>query len=162
MVHGAVLYDQVVEVKERLIMDKDGPVTGVTGEKLSVETPIDIEALRKSLTAVYSTGIRSLAVVLLHSYLCDDHEREVGRIAREVGFTHVSLSSAVMRMAKIVPRGFTTCADAYLTPCLKRYVRSFSDGFNNDLKGVNVSFMQSDGGLTPVENFIGSRAILSG
>ena len=157
-----VLYEQVVEVQERLVLDKDGAVTSVTGERLSVEMPIDVAALRKSLAAVYSTGIRSLAVVLMHSYLCDDHEREVGRVAREIGFTHVSLSSEVMRMAKIVPRGFTTCADAYLTPCLKRYVTSFASGFASDLKGVNVSFMQSDGGLTPVENFIGSRAILSG
>lgn len=43
-----------------------------------------------------------------------------------------------MRMAKIVPRGFTTCADAYLTPCLQRYIRSFSQGFANDLKSSQV------------------------
>ena len=35
------------------------------------------------------------------------HEEEVGQLARELGFTHVSLSSAIMPMARIVPRGFT-------------------------------------------------------
>jgi len=35
------------------------------------------------------------------------HEEEVGEMAREIGFTHVSLSSAIMPMARIVPRGFT-------------------------------------------------------
>jgi len=35
------------------------------------------------------------------------HEEEVGELARELGFTHVSLSSAIMPMARIVPRGFT-------------------------------------------------------
>jgi len=35
------------------------------------------------------------------------HEEEVGELAREIGFTHVSLSSAIMPMARIVPRGFT-------------------------------------------------------
>jgi len=35
------------------------------------------------------------------------HEDEVGELAREMGFTHVSLSSAIMPMARILPRGFT-------------------------------------------------------
>ena len=37
----------------------------------------------------------------------DGHEREVGQIAQEMGFEHVSLSSAVMPMVRIVPRGYT-------------------------------------------------------
>ena len=35
------------------------------------------------------------------------HEEEVGELALEMGFTHVSLSSKAMPMVKIVPRGFT-------------------------------------------------------
>jgi len=35
------------------------------------------------------------------------HEEEIGRLAVEMGFTHVSLSSSTMPMIKIVPRGFT-------------------------------------------------------
>ena len=39
-----------------------------------------------------------------------DHEQSVGKIAKEMGFNHVSLSSLVMPMVRIVPRGFTgTC-----------------------------------------------------
>lgn len=65
-------------------------------------------------------------------------------------------------MVRIVPRGFTSCADAYLTPHVKRYVQSFASGFKNKLEGTKVLFMQSDGGLTPMNNFNGARAILSG
>ena len=36
-----------------------------------------------------------------------DHEEEVGRMAVEMGFTHVSLSSETMPMVRIVPRGYT-------------------------------------------------------
>jgi hypothetical protein len=44
------------------------------------------------------------------------------------------------------------CTDAYLTPCLKRYIDTFSNAFEkNKLNELNVLFMQSDGGLTPVE-----------
>ena len=85
-----------------------------------------------------------------------DHEQSVGKIAKEMGFNHVSLSSLVMPMVRIVPRGFTgtctcmactryrlvmavvtrfehfaACADAYLTPCIERYVRGFASGFKD-------------------------------
>ncbi len=52
--------------------------------------------------------------------------------------------------------------DAYLTPCIKKYLDGFASGFVNNLDGVKVAFMQSDGGLTPMNSFNGSRAILSG
>ena len=53
-------------------------------------------------------------------------------------------------------------ADAYLTPHIRDYVSAFSAGFDARLKERAVLFMQSDGGLTSVDNFMGSRAILSG
>lgn len=80
-----------------------------------------------------------------------EHELLVGKVARSIGFSHVSLSHEVMPMVRIVPRGFTACADAYLTPHIKRYVHGFVSGFKDNLKGANVLFMQSDGGLTPMD-----------
>lgn len=65
-------------------------------------------------------------------------------------------------MVRLVPRGFTACADAYLTPHVKRYLEGFANGFKNKLAGCKVLFMQSDGGLTPMDKFNGARAILSG
>ena len=84
-------------------------------------------------------------------------------MAAELGFTQVSLSSRVMPMVKMVPRGLTTCIDAYLTPVINSYLRSFKSGFDSGLaQNVRVSFMQSDGGLAPMDAFSGHRAILSG
>ncbi len=45
---------------------------------------------------------------------------QVGELARSMGFQQVSLSSVVMPMVKMVPRGFTAAADAYLTPHIMR------------------------------------------
>lgn len=67
-----------------------------------------------------------------------------------------------MPMIKAVPRGYTTCADAYLTPVIKTYVASFCAGFDTGLEHVKLSFMQSDGGLARTNHFHGHRAILSG
>lgn len=158
-----VLYEEIVQADERVILDDDtGDITGSTGEKLRVEKLLDEPRLRSDLQQVFAKGIRSIAVVLMHSYLYNAHELRIAEIAREIGFTHVSLSSDVMRMAKIVPRGYTCCADAYLTPCIQRYVHSFAQGFQHNLQNVSVLFMQSDGGLSPVAEFNGARAILSG
>lgn len=42
---------------------------GLTGEALVVKQPVNLLALRADLEALLARGIRSLAVVLLHSYL---------------------------------------------------------------------------------------------
>jgi len=45
------------------------------------------------------------------------------------------------------------CVDAYLTPCIKQYLSNFEAGFDDRLSKVNVLFMQSDGGLTPMHRW---------
>ncbi|KAL8570454.1 hypothetical protein ACOMHN_034489 [Nucella lapillus] len=164
------LYEGVVEVEERLVTHRDDCqltalhtlLSGTTGEKLEEWQKVKEGKLRTDLQKVLDQGIHCLAVVLMHAYMCPDHERRVGEIAREMGFRQVSLSSDVMPMIRIVPRGYTACADAYLTPCIKNYVSSFAKGFKDNLKNTKVLFMRSDGGLTPFQAFTGSHAILSG
>jgi len=160
------LYQEVVEVEERIVLKKNDSnehgsprvVTGTTGEELELWTPLNLKKLRTDLQKILDKGITSLAVVLMHSYIYQDHEIKIGNLAQEMGFTNVSLSSKVMSMIRIVPRGYTASADAYLTPCIKKYV----DGFKEGLQNAKVLFMRSDGGLTPMESFMGSHAILSG
>ncbi|XP_071530389.1 5-oxoprolinase isoform X1 [Panulirus ornatus] len=168
-----VLYEEVVEVRERVVPRQDVSESeasnnqwnlrkGSTGEEILVVKKLDTKKLSQDLTKVLERGIKSLAVVLIHSFMYKDHEEKVGAIAQELGFSHVSLSSHVIPMVKAVPRGFTACSDAYLTPHIKSYLEGFSSGFKNHLQGVNVLFMQSDGGLIEMDRFSGSRGILSG
>jgi len=91
-----------------------------------------------------------------------EHEKRLGELARSIGFKNVTLSSDIMPMIKIVPRGTSAIADAYLTPCIQQYLKGFFAGFDENLNHKKVEFMQSDGGLTPVQKFSGFRAILSG
>jgi len=68
-----------------------------------------------------------------------------------------------MPMIKIVPRGNSACADAYLTPCIQEYINNFVEGFDPKIKSdVIVEFMQGDGGLVNMNQFSGFKAILSG
>jgi len=96
------------------------------------------EQIRATLFAIKAEGIRSIAVALLHSYLFKDHEEMVLAEATSPvfgdWFEQISLSSHVMPMARLVPRGCTTCVDAYLTPVIKTYLASFVRGFDDDIK----------------------------
>lgn len=135
---------------------------GIGGTEYLEMEPINEESVRSVLDEIRAMGIRSVAIVLAHSYACPDHERRIGAIASEMGFAHITLSHEAMPMCRMVPRGYTACAEAYLTPHVARYLTSFRSGFHNKLDGVDVLFMQSDGGLTRMESFRGARAILSG
>ncbi|EDW56778.1 GM15915 [Drosophila sechellia] len=135
---------------------------GVAGTKYLEVRPVDEVAVRQALSAARDQGVSSVSVVLAHSYACPEHELRVGAIARELGFSHVTLSHQAMPMCRLVARGYTACAEAYLTPHVDRYLASFKSGFDKELEGVDVLFMQSDGGLTNMESFRGARAILSG
>lgn len=189
-----VLYQDVIEIDERVTLEdyaedpersttrtdsrdvssKDASlVRGLSSEAVRIlKRPVEKD-IENQLQALYSHGYRSIAVCLVHSYTFPDHEAMVGRIARRIGFQHVSLSYELMPMIKLIPRATSACADAYLTPAIKKYISSFQAGFKGGLgtasvkkeggsKGARCEFMQSDGGLVDVDQFSGLRAILSG
>ncbi len=167
-----LLYEEVVEVDERVRIVREDEksshnsglkiVEGTTGEKFAVLAKPDLAVVRQELNAVFEKGIRAVAVVFLHAYAFPEHERQIGVIAREIGFEQISLSHEVMPMVKMVARGDTTTVDAYLTPHIRNYLQSFRSGFSDNLKKTQLLFMQSDGGLTDSVKFKGSNAILSG
>lgn len=140
------LYERVIEVDER-----------VTAQGTVLRAP-DLGPLEKQLRQAHADGIRTVAVVCLHSYLYPGHERQIGALAQRLGFDQISLSSEVSPLMKLVPRGDTTVVDAYLSPVLRRYVDQVAD----QLRGVRLMFMQSNGGLAEAGHFRGKDAILSG
>ncbi|CAA7625955.1 Hydantoinase/oxoprolinase [Magnetospirillum sp. LM-5] len=141
-----MLYERVIEIPERI------------GPKGEVLRPLDRLTATQGLLDAYDAGIRSVAVLCLHAYRFPEHELEIGRLAREIGFTQVSLSHQASPLMKAVGRGDTCVADAYLSPVLRRYV----DRVAADLGGTRLMFMQSSGGLTDARRFQGKDAILSG
>ncbi|PIO59637.1 hydantoinase/oxoprolinase protein [Teladorsagia circumcincta] len=146
-------YPVLIKWQDNLILINQGVI---------VEKEPNQDEVRELLKAIMSHGIRSIAVAFLHSFIYPVHELKVKEIAHELGLKSVSLSHEVMPMIKVVPRGFTVCADAYLTPKIREYIDGFESGFSDGLKSVRVDFMQSDGGLCSVKKFCGSKAILSG
>jgi len=150
IVRPVPVYQQVVEVRERLSADGD------TLQKL------DEKALQDAFQQCVEDGIRSVAICLLHGYRYPQHERRAAELARQADFEQVSVSHQVEPLIKFVSRAETTLADAYLTPVLNNYI----DSLRNALAGVGTPrrllFMQSSGGLVLAENFRGKDSVLSG
>src|SRR5471032_1881575 len=141
-----LLYGDVIEIDERM---------GAHGEVVAV---LDEAASQAALGQAHARGLRSIAIVFMHGYRYPAHEAAVAELARQAGFTQVSVSHEVSPMMKLVARGDTTVVDAYLSPILRRYV----DQLAVELPGVHLQFMQSNGGLTDARTFQGKDSILSG
>lgn len=189
-----VLYQKVIEIDERVTLEDyaEDPtrqttkttardqtsseadiVRGLSSEAVRILRRPAENTVREQLQELYNEGFRSIAVCLMHGYTFPDHEALIGNVAQKIGFTHVSLSHELMPMIKLVPRATSACADAYLTPTIKKYIAGFQAGFEGNLgaesvqkdggeNGARCEFMQSDGGLVDVSQFSGLRAILSG
>ncbi len=142
-----MLYEEVMEVIERV--DAQGEVI----------LPFDKTSARQGLENAYRKGIRSVAIAFMHGYKYPEHEERVADLAKEIGFTQISISSKVSPLMKLISRGDTTVVDAYLSPILRRYVDRVAEQLG---PGPNLMFMQSNGGLTNAQLFQGKDAILSG
>ncbi len=141
-----LLYTKVVEVAERI---------GAHGD---VVLGLDEDLARRQLQAAKAEGFQSIAIVLMHSYRFPQHEQTLARLAREAGFSQISVSHEVSPLLKLIPRGDTTVVDAYLSPVLRRYVNQVAQA----MPGVRLQFMQSSGGLAQAQSFQGKDAVLSG
>ncbi|MEM8687396.1 MAG: hydantoinase B/oxoprolinase family protein [Pseudomonadota bacterium] len=146
-----LLYERVMEVPERVLTDG------------TVEVELDAKSAEAGLREAFEAGIRAVAIVFMHAYRYHDHEKTVAGLAREIGFTQVSVSHEVSPLMKLVGRGDTTVVDAYLSPILRRYVEQVSGELGSSADGApRLMFMQSSGGLTAADQFQGKDAILSG
>jgi 5-oxoprolinase (ATP-hydrolysing) len=113
-----MLYECVAEVGERVRADG------------TVDRAPDLDAVRAELVRAKNDGLRAVAVVLMHAYRYNAHERQIAALAREAGFSQVSASHEVSPLIKLVGRGDTTVVDAYLSPILRGYVAQVAGELN--------------------------------
>ncbi len=159
-----LLHKRVIEARERVTAE---------GEVL---VPLDEVHARAELARAYADGFRAASIACVHGWAFPGHERRLAEIARDIGFTQISVSSEISGLIKFVPRADTTAADAYLSPVLRDYVAQFAQGFlgppasspaasalaGEDAGGQRLLFMQSNGGLASAFAFRGRDAVLSG
>ena len=146
-----MLYSKIVEINERV---------DINGKVLK---RLDRKKTELALTKAFNLGFKSIAIVLLHGYRYQEHEKQIKSIAKKIGFEQISVSHQISPLMKIIPRGDTTVVDAYLSPILRRYVDQVKGELGPSQKDFGkLMFMQSNGGLTDANFFQGKDAILSG
>jgi 5-oxoprolinase (ATP-hydrolysing) len=146
-----MLYAQVIEVAARI---------DAHGQVLQPITPQAQQRLQAQLQQAKAAGIEACAIVLLHGYRFPAQELQIAAIAQAVGFSQIAVSHQVSPRIKLVSRGDTTVADAYLSPILRRYVDQVSQALGGE--PGRLELMQSNGGLTEARSFQGKDSLLSG
>jgi N-methylhydantoinase A len=149
--HGPVIFDIMYDRPAKLVPPSR---TGEVAERVSFEGKIletlDEGALRRTLRDMRATGVDSIAVCLLFSFLAPQHEERVRSIAaEEIPGCGVSLSSEIVPQIREYYRLSTTVVNAYLQPILARYI----DNLDQRLKSAGVMtpqkyIMQSNGGMS--------------
>ncbi|MFQ5807629.1 MAG: hydantoinase B/oxoprolinase family protein, partial [Phycisphaerae bacterium] len=140
------LYREVVELNERV------------SPKGEVLRGLEEKELRRKLRALRAAGLEVLAVCLLNSYRNPEHEQRVTRAAAELGFQHVSVSSHLSPLQRIVPRAETTVVNAYLTPVIGTYLERLCER----IPDAALKMMTSAGSLVSSAAFVAKDSILSG
>jgi N-methylhydantoinase A len=140
-----------------IIMQKPDPPASLAdtreaGERMGPRGETVVEVDEKQVEGIVrdlvESGVESLTVGLVNSYVSSRHEEEVGAIVERLypGFP-VTLSSHVLPEFREYERTLTACMNSYVRPKVATYI----DGLQKQLKEIgatgDVNILRSDAGL---------------
>ena len=112
----------------------------------AVVTPLDLEQLDAVLDRIERSGVRSVAICFLFSFINPEHEAIAAERARVRGF-NVSASYEILPQHREFERMSTTTANAYLAPVMTNYLEALESRLSDDgADSVRLRIMQSNGG----------------
>jgi N-methylhydantoinase A len=145
-----------------IIMEKPDPPASLADTREAVErigprgetvVEVDEAQVEEIVRDLVESGIESLTVGLINSYVNPAHEEKIGEIVERLypGFP-VTLSAHVLPEFREYERTLTACMNSYVRPKVATYI----DGLQKQLKGIgatgDVNILRSDAGLmTTVE-----------
>ena len=118
-----------------------------------VKKALDLASVEAAAAEIARSGVKALAVTLLHSYANADHERAVVEAlrARLPDDVFVTCSADILPEIREYERTSTTVINAYVGPV----VRSYLGALAGKLKGLGIyaplTVMQSNGGVMTAE-----------
>ena len=121
---------------------------------------LDVREVDEVVKQVMYTGVKSVAVCLLFSFLHPEHEQRIAEKLRAEG-SLVSCSSEILPEYREYERMSTTAVNAYVSPILEGYLGRLEAELP---AGMRLRVMQSNGGAISLEEArrFGVRCILSG
>jgi len=140
------------EVRERITAEGD------------VLLPLEADDVDTLVPILRESGIESIAVVLLFSFLIPDHEREVKRRLAEALDVPITLSCDVLAEFREYERSSTTVVCAALRPVIEGYLGRIEQGAKALDLPSSWQIMQSSGSVTGARRAASepARIVLSG
>jgi N-methylhydantoinase A len=145
-----------------IIMIKPDPPASLADTREAVErldahgqtvTAVDREQVRTIIRELVESGVESLTVSLINSYISGRHEQEIGALVEELypGFP-VTLSSDVLPEFREYERTLTACMNSYVRPRVGTYVTHLQQSLAELGLAGDVNILRSDAGImTPRE-----------
>ena len=122
------------------------------GERIAADgelvEPLDEAGLAEVLDEIEASGVRSVAICFLFSFINPTHEQRAAALARERGLS-VSVSHEVLPQHREYERMSTTVANAYLAPVMSSYLNRLEESLSEhaaDGGAIGLRIMQSNGG----------------
>ena len=127
--------------------------------------PLDHGGTRAAVDALKRSGVESVAVSFLFSFLNPAHELQIAEILKQnFPEAYVSLSTQVLPQLRAYERHSATALNAYVGPILTRYLERLTARLENAGFHGRLLIMQSNGGVMAPEMAarFACRTLLSG
>ena len=113
--------------------------------------PVDEAQVESIVRDLVDSGVESLTVALINSYVNGEHEQQIGAIIERLypGFP-VTLSSDVLPEFREYERALTACMNSYVRPKVATYVEQLQDALGAIGAQAEVNILRSDAGLMTV------------
>jgi N-methylhydantoinase A len=140
-----------------IIMIKPDPPASLADTREAVErmdargntiVAVDHAQVEGIVRDLVESGVETLTVALINSYVNGAHEREIGEIVERLypGFP-VTLSSDVLPEFREYERALTACMNSYVRPKVADYVNRLQEQLNGIGATADVNILRSDAGL---------------
>jgi N-methylhydantoinase A len=109
--------------------------------------PLDEDETRRRLARLRGSGVESVAVCLLFSFMNPLHEQRLRELVAEiVPDVQVYLSCETLPQIREYPRLATTVVNAYVAPVVNRYIHRLEEALKSRRITRRLYIMQSHGG----------------
>lgn len=145
-----------------IIMVKPDPPASLADTREAVERidargnvllAVDRGQVEGIVRELVESGVESLTVSLINSYISGVHEREIAGIVEELypGFP-VTISSEVLPEFREYERTLTACMNSYVRPRVSAYIDALQGSLREVGRSGEVNILRSDAGImTPRE-----------
>lgn len=138
----------LVKRRNRLVVDER--LRPPTGE---VEVPLALDQVEAAAELFKKRGLKAIVICFLFSFLNNEHEAKARDIVKRViPDAFVSCSHEVVNVLREYERFSSTAMNAYIGPTTALYLKRLEGRLRENGVTAKVRIMQSNGGISTVEN----------